>query len=149
MLYWSQQISAHFSHTDFNRDVFTDSLPRCLQLLLSLWPMQEQVSESDQGQLCQSHHVVIIVTFCWVESHTGICFLWLHIALKICVEAFDFPVFVVFPVVASQLWKEAPAFPSQLLLLGNWYSYIYSMHYLLVCTTLSLQALPSVWNVFF
>lgn len=71
-----------------NREVLRGLLPQCHKLFLCLWPIQDQVSESNQCRLCQSYHVQIIVIFGHDESHLRICFLWLHIVLKICVVAF-------------------------------------------------------------
>lgn len=124
-------IQAHFTtfpRDRFNRDMFRGPLPRCHKLLLSLWPMQEQVSESNQGQLCQSHDVVVIVTSGRDESHPRICFLWLNIALVICAVAFWIFYFwsclkgvsCYHPCTVSNVGLENPN------------SYIYSMNYLCV-----------------
>lgn len=87
MLYWSWQISSVLPEMHFNKDTL-QGLAQCHKLLLSLWPMQDQVSESNHSQLCQSHHVEIIVILGHDESHPRICFLWLHIVLEICAVAF-------------------------------------------------------------
>lgn len=89
MLYWSWQISSVLPEMHFNKDA-SQGLPQCHKLLLSFWPMQDQVSESNHSQLCQSHHVEIIVILGHDESHPRICFLWLHIVLEICAVAFCF-----------------------------------------------------------
>lgn len=49
MLYWSWQPSPHIPEKQFNRDVLRRLLPQCCKLLLSLWPVQGQVSDSKWG----------------------------------------------------------------------------------------------------
>lgn len=133
--------------TDSNRDTFRGSLARCHKLLLSLWPMQEQVTESHRDQLCQSHRVVIIVAFGRDESQPRICFRWLHITLEISAAVFWIFLFPSDLISQSSLAFKGLSFCScELHLLMFYILYVLSMHYFLMWVNLKLQLFPSVWN---